>query len=187
MTFIPATEGILTDTQHIELKAAFRRVLSAPRTNRTVADLSDVPEEIDTLRLTRDPGQRVSVTVSVSHERYDSISLVTDDVRACPHHTTDTALSTLGEVSERCARLEAELLHITTLMCDLPDDDPALLTYVEGDRVCFANRHCLDGVLTFTFTVHVPDPVLSSYEDFEYELGERLGILIDPDTTTLTR
>ena len=110
--------------------------------------------------------------------------LVADEVVDCPHHTEGDQLSTLADLGDDYADLETDLIEVAALMCDLPEYEAELEQYVVG-RIAFELTSCYEGLLTFTFGFRVADVIVQAYQDYEHELGERVGIPIDPSVDEL--
>ena len=71
------------------------------------------------------------------------------------------------------------ITEVAALMCDLPEDEEELEQHVT-DRVAFQLSACYEGLLTFAFRFRVADVIVQAYQDDEHELGEQVGIPIDP-------
>ena len=107
-----------------------------------------------------------------------ALYLFVDDAIDCPHHVDGDRLSTLADLGVEYADLAQDLLEVAVLMCDLPEFEPELQHYV--DRVAFQSLSCYERLLTFTYEIRMADVILQAYQDFEHELGERVGIPIEP-------
>lgn len=177
-------DRVLTDETRKRIMRAYRRVLSAsdPDIEEMEELTDDLPLDVRTIVIQRFDDNSIHVEVHLDHG--DGPPLITDDVDGCPHHTDDEQLSTLADLGEDYADLEKDLVEVSALMCDLPESHEELQGYVI-DRTAFQNLFCFDGLLTFTFGFHVADVIVEAYQDFEHELGEQLGIPIEPSVEEL--
>jgi hypothetical protein len=178
-------DRVLTEQSRANLMSGFRAVLSTGDEwddHEVVLSDTEVGELV--LLLTCETNQN-TVQVQLLLNREDHPELVTDDVADCPHHVEGEELSILGELGSEYVDLEKDLVEVAALMCDLPEYKEELDNYTIG-RTGFRNLTCYDGLLNFSFMCHVPEPIITAYSDYMYELGERIGLPIDPSVEELT-
>jgi hypothetical protein len=176
-------DRVLTDETRTRIMRAYRQILSAPGEDLEEIEVTeDLPLGVNVLHLQRFEDYSIHAEVYLDHG--DGPTLVTDEVEDCPHHTDGDELSTLAALGDEYAQLEKDLMEVSALMCDLPEYEAELEEYAI-DRAAFQNLFCYDGLLTFTFGFHVADVIVEAYQDYEHELGEQLGIPIDPSAEEL--
>lgn len=151
--------------------------------DETAVDLDSDLLEIEHMGIERFEDDSIHFEVVVPHS--DSLELITDDVEGCEHHVDGESLSTLSDLGESYADLERDLIELSAVICDLPDTNVELRKYVFDDRVSFENLYCYDGYLRFTFGFVVSSIISCLYQDYEYEIGHRVGIPIDPSADEL--
>jgi len=176
-------DRVLTEETRAHITSAYRRLLSAPESDYEEVEVTEeLPLGVEVLHLQQFEDNSVHADVLLDHG--DGPTLVTDDVEECPHHVEGEEFSTLAAFGEEYAALEKDLVEVSALMCDLPEYDDELEKYAIGG-VGFRNLTCYDGVLTFTFAFEVADVIVQAYRDYEHELGEQVGIPIDPSVEEL--
>jgi hypothetical protein len=172
-------DRVLTDETRSRIMRGYRQLLAAPDSDHEAVEITEeVPLDAGVILLEHFEDNSVHAEVLMTREEHPP--LVTDDVDDCPHHPDGDELSTLGDLGEDYAALEMDLLEVSALMCDLPEHQEELERYVVGDRVAFESLFCFSGLLTFTFAFRVADGIVAAYQDFEHELGEQVGIPIEP-------
>ncbi|MFC4550085.1 MULTISPECIES: hypothetical protein [Halorussus] len=176
-------DGILTDETRSKIQSAYRHNLSTSGPGIEETELTDgLPLDVDAFLLSRFEDNFVHAEVHIVCK--DHPELVVDVVEDCPYHVDGDRLSTLADLGEEYADLEQDLLEVSALMCNLPEFEEELQQYVV-DRVAFQSLTCYEGLLTFSFGFWVADVIVQSYQDFEHELGERVGIPIEPSVEEL--
>ncbi|WP_137287718.1 hypothetical protein [Halorussus salinisoli] len=171
-------DRVLTDETRAHIMSAYRRLLSAPESDFEEVEATEgLPLDIEVLHLQQFEDNSVHADVLLDHG--DGPALVTDDVEECPHHVEGEEFSTLAVLGEEYAALEKDLVEVSALMCDLAEYHDELEKYAIGG-VGFRNLSCCDGLLTFTFAWEVEDVIVRMYRDYEHELGEQVGISVDP-------
>jgi hypothetical protein len=169
-------DRVLTDEMRSEIQSAYRRNLSTSGPD-VETDLADgLPLDVDVILLRRFEETIVHAEVLIEREAHPE--LVVDHVEDCPHHADGDRLSTLADLGEEYADLERDLLEVSALTCDLPEFEDELQKYV--DRAAFQSLSCYEGLLSFTFEIRMADVIVQAYQDFEHELGEQVGIPIEP-------
>ncbi|NEU58729.1 hypothetical protein [Halorussus sp. MSC15.2] len=53
--------------------------------------------------------------------------------------------------------------------------------------MAFQSLSCYEGLLAFTFEIRMAEVIVQTYQDFEHELGGKVGIPIEPSAEELIR
>ncbi|APX98498.1 hypothetical protein BB347_17435 (plasmid) [Natronorubrum daqingense] len=183
-------DRILESDHERSIKQAFRTALSQPTpeiTDVTTIEFDDEMDLLDVERMALERFEDNSIHFGVVIPHPEDVALLTDEVECCPHEhrAMEGELSTLAELGDSYADLERDLIELTALMCDLPETPREMQKYVFDERLSFDNLYCIGGRLTFTFGVMVSSIVIQLYQDYEHEIGQRVGIPIDPSTDEL--
>lgn len=176
-------DRVLSDEEVRSLKRGFREILSLPDSETDTAVELDTPP-LDFKTWTVQGFSDNYFHFSLTREHDNGVKLVADHVENCPDHVDGEDPSTIADLGDEYADLEADLIEWVIHVCNLPEVEEELERYVP-DRIAFLLLRCFDQHLQFTFAFYVGEPTRRVYQNYEYEVGNLLRIPVEPSVDAL--
>lgn len=176
-------DRVLSDEEVRSLERGFRQILSLPDSETdTAVELDNPPMDFEGWAIQGFSDNYFHFNLIKEHE--NDGELVADHVENCPDHVDGEDLSTIADLGDEYTDLEADLIERVIYTCNLPEVEEELERYVP-DRIAFQLISCFDQRLEFTFSFYVHQTTRRVYQDYEYEVGNRFRIPVEPSVDEL--